>query len=101
MLIPLWGKAQSSINLSRFKLAEFDAAFGEFLRSEEPAAQIASARKMTELAQAYMPMLPAVFRVETNYVQPWISGFSPPIFKQYWKFLDIDVAMRRKMLSGK
>ena len=101
VLIPLWGKAQSSINLSRFRLAEFDTAFGEFLRSEEPAAQIASARKMTELAQAYMPMLPAVFRVETNYVQPWISGFSPPIFKQYWKFLDIDVAMRQKMLSGK
>jgi len=100
VLIPLWGKAQSSINLSRFKLSEFDAAFGEFLRSEEPAAQIASARKMTELANAYMPMLPAVFRVETNYVQPWISGFSPPIFKQYWKFLDIDVAMRRRMLSG-
>jgi ABC-type transport system substrate-binding protein len=101
VLIPLWGKAQSSINLSRFKLAEFDTAFAEFLRSEEPAAQIASARKMTELAQAYMPMLPAVFRVETNYVQPWISGFSPPIFKQYWKFLDVDVAMRQKMLSGK
>ena len=97
VLIPLWGEAQSSINLSRFKLAEYDAAFREFLRSGEPAAQIAAARTMTELAQAYMPMLPAVFRVETNYVQPWILGFSPPIFKQYWKFLDIDLALQRKM----
>ena len=97
VLIPLWGKAQSSINLSRFKLAEYDAAFGLFLRSSESAAQIASARKMTELAQAYMPMLPAVFRVETNYVQPWLLGFSPPIFKQYYKFLDIDLALQRKM----
>jgi peptide/nickel transport system substrate-binding protein len=97
VLIPLWGKAQPSINLSRFKLAEFDAAFGAFLRSGEPATQIASARKMTELAQAYMPMLPAVFRIETNYVQPWLLGFSPPIFKQYYKFLDIDLALQRKM----
>jgi len=100
VLIPLYGKAQSSINLSRFRLAEYDAAFGEFLRSEDPVAQIASARKMTELARAYMPMLPAVFRVETNYVQPWVEGFSPPIFKQYFKFLDIDLALQRK-LKGK
>jgi oligopeptide transport system substrate-binding protein len=97
VLIPLWGEAQSSINLSRFRLPEYDAAFREFLRSGEPVAQIAAARKMTELAQAYMPMLPAVFRVETNYVQPWVLGFSPPIFKQYWKFLDIDLAQQRKM----
>ena len=97
VLIPLWGKAQSSTNLSRFKLAEYDAAFGAFLRSEEPAAQIAASRRMTELAQAYMPMLPAVFRIETNYVQPWLLGFSPPIFRQWWKFLDIDLALQRKM----
>jgi len=97
VLIPLWGKAQSSINLSRFKLAEYDTAFSDFLRSSEPAAQIAAARKMTDLAQAYMPMLPSVFRIETNYVQPWLLGFSPPIFKQYYKFLDIDLALQRKM----
>jgi hypothetical protein len=30
-------------------------------------------------------------------VQPWVAGFSPPIFKQYWKFLDIDLALQRKM----
>lgn len=99
VLIPLWGKAQTSINLSRFKLAEYDAAFGQFLRSSEPAAQIATARRMTELAQAYMPMLPAIFRVETNYVQPWVIGFSPPVFKPYWKFLDIDLAKRRQVLG--
>ena len=97
VLIPLWGKAQSSVNLSRFRLAEYDAAFREFLRSSEPVAQIAAARKMTELAQAYMPMLPSVFRIETNYVQPWLLGFSPPIFKQYYKYLDIDLAVQRQM----
>jgi hypothetical protein len=35
--------------------------------------------------------------VETNFVQPWLSGFSPPIFKHYWKFLDIDLGLQRKM----
>ena len=86
--------------MSRFKLAEYDAAFGEFLRAAEPAAQIAAARKMTELAQAYMPMLPAVFRIETNYVQPWVWASVRPIFKPYWKFLDIDLA-RRRQVHGK
>ena len=97
VLIPLWSKAGSSINLSRFKLAEFDAAYGDFLRSGDTEGQVRAARRMTELQQAYMPMLPAVFRVETNYVQPWLMGFSPPIFKQYFKFLDIDLALQRKM----
>ena len=100
VLIPLWGKAPSSVNISRFKLAEYDTAFGDFLRSSEPAVQIAAARKMTELAQAYMPMLPAIVRVESNYVQPWVMGFSPPVFKTYWKFLDIDLA-RRRQVNGK
>ena len=99
-LITLWGKADPSVNPSRFKLAEYDAAFAQFLRSAEPAGQIAAARKMSELAQAYMPMLPAIFRIETNYVQPWLMGFSPPVFQPYWKYLDIDVAKRRSM-AGK
>jgi ABC-type transport system substrate-binding protein len=99
-LITLWGKADPSVNPSRFKLAEYDAAFAQFLRSAEPAGQISAARKMSELAQAYMPMLPAIFRIETNYVQPWLMGFSPPVFQPYWKYLDIDVAKRRSM-AGK
>ncbi len=95
VLIPLWGEAAPAVNISRFKLPEYDAAFAQFLRAAESPAQIAAARKMTDLAQAYMPMLPAVFRTETNYVQPWVQGFSPPVFNPYWKYLDIDLARRQ------
>lgn len=96
VLIPLWGQAAPSVNLSRFRLPEYDAAFGQFLRAADSPAQIAAARRMTDLALAYMPMLPAVFRTETNYVQPWVLGFSPPVFNHYWKYLDIDLARRRQ-----
>ncbi|MEO8344148.1 MAG: ABC transporter substrate-binding protein [Betaproteobacteria bacterium] len=99
VLIPLWGGAQPSVNISRFKLAEYDAAFAQFLRAAEPPAQIAAARTMTDLALAYMPMLAAIFRTETNYVQAWVSGFSPPVFRPYWKYLDIDLARRRQGLA--
>jgi len=99
-LITLWGKADPSINLSRFRLAEYDAAFAQFLRSADSAAQVAAARRMSELAQAYMPMLPMIFRIESNFVQPWLLGFSPPVFQPYWKYLDIDLPKRRSM-AGK
>jgi ABC-type transport system substrate-binding protein len=96
-LITLWGKADPSVNPSRFRLAEYDAAFAQFLRSADPAGQVAAARRMSELAQAYMPMLPAIFRIESNFVQPWLLGFSPPVFQPYWKYLDIDLPKRRGM----
>ena len=99
-LITLWGKADPSVNLSRFKLAEYDAAFAQFLRSADPAGQVTAARRMSELAQAYMPMLPAIFRIESSFVQPWLQGFSPPVFQPYWKYLDIDLPKRRSM-AGK
>jgi len=99
-LITLWGKSDPSVNPSRFRLAEYDAAFAQFLRSADPAGQIAAARRMSELAQAYMPMLPMIFRIESNFVQPWLQGFSPPVYQPYWKYLDIDLAKRRSM-AGK
>jgi len=95
-LSQLWSKSQPNINHSRFKLDEYDAAFARFLESPEPAAQIAAARKMSDIARAYVPMLPAIFRLESNYVQPWLLGFSPPVFQPQWKYLDIDLERRRR-----
>ncbi len=51
---------------------------------------------MNELARTYMPLLPAIFRLENDYVQPWVHGFKPPVFSTYWKYLDIDLEGRRK-----
>ncbi len=50
---------------------------------------------MNELARTYMPLLPAIFRLENDFVQPWVQGFSPPVFSTYWKYLDIDLEQRR------
>jgi ABC-type transport system substrate-binding protein len=99
-LIQLWGKSLPNVNFTRFRQAEYDTAFAQFLRSPDDAGQIPAARRMSELAQTYMPLLPAVFRQETNYVQPWVLGFSSFIFQPYWKYLDIDPA-KRKQMSGR
>jgi len=95
-LSQLWSKSQPNINHSRFEFPEYDAAFAQFLQSPDPAAQVAAARRMSEIARAYVPMLPAVFRLESNFVQPWVQGFSPPVFQTYWKYLDVDLARRRQ-----
>ena len=51
---------------------------------------------MSEIARTYVPMIPAIFRLENDYVQPWVLGFSPQVFQTYWKYLDIDLARRRQ-----
>ncbi len=94
-LSQLHGKQPQRVNVSQFKLAEFDAAMDQFLASASDAEQIAAARKMSDLARTYMPELPAAFRLENDFVQPWVRGFNPMIFSSYWKYLDIDLKQRR------
>ena len=55
----------------------------------------ATGRKMSELARTYVPMVPTIFRLQSDFAQPWLQGFSPQVFKTYWKFLDIDLARRQ------
>jgi hypothetical protein len=50
---------------------------------------------MSDLARTYMPELPVIFRLENDFVQPWLLGFRPPTFGTYWKYLDIDLARQR------
>jgi ABC-type transport system substrate-binding protein len=94
-LLQLYGKQPRRINSGLFKLADYDKAAERFLRSATAPDQIAAARTMSNLARAYMPMLPAVFRLENDFAQPWLLGFSPPIFSTYWKYLDIDLDRRK------
>ena len=71
---------------------ERDALRGRVDNLEE---QLAAARAMYAIARTYMPQLPVYFRLESNYVQPWLSGFRPGVFSSYWKYLDIDPARRK------
>jgi len=95
-LTQLYGKEPPTVNTSRFRSAEYDRAMEEFLKSPGQAGQIAAARRMSEIAWTYAPMAPVVFRLENNFVQPWVQGFAPPVFQTYWKYLDIDLARRRQ-----
>ncbi|MEP6997807.1 MAG: ABC transporter substrate-binding protein, partial [Betaproteobacteria bacterium] len=84
-------------NQSRFKSAEYDRLVDRFLRSPTVPEQIVSARSMTALARAYMPLLPLIFRRENDFVQPWLLGFRPQVFSTYWQYMDIDLDRRRRL----
>jgi hypothetical protein len=62
------------------------------VRATTPEEQIASARTISQIARTYTPVIPVVYRIENFIVQPWVQGFSPPLFQTYWKYLDIDGA---------
>jgi oligopeptide transport system substrate-binding protein len=94
-LVQLSAKQPQRVNVSQFKLTEYDRALDHFLRTGDDEEQVGAARTMSEIARTYMPQLPAVYRFDNNFVQPWIQGFAPPVFSSYWKYLDIDLDRRR------
>ncbi len=91
----LHGIEPMRVNSVRFANADYDRAAAAFLRAGTERERIDAARTMNAIARTYMPMLPAYFRLESAYVQPWLSGFRPQRFSTYWKYLDIDPAKRR------
>ncbi len=96
----LHSKQPQRVNAVQFRFADYDDAAEQFLRSASDAGQIAAARRMGDLARTYMPLLPAAFRLENVFVQPWVQGFGPMVFSSYWKYLDIDLD-RRRAATGK
>ena len=57
ILQTLWGKSPRDTNPSQFKQADYDTAYEQFLRTPAGPARVALARKMSEISQAYMPMI--------------------------------------------
>jgi ABC-type transport system substrate-binding protein len=99
ILQTLWGKSPRDTNPSQFRQADYDAAYEQFLRTPAGPARIALARRISDISQAYMPMILHTYGVRNVLHYPWGLGYWPSAFGYYWKYLDVDVAMRN-MASG-
>ena len=95
-LVQLWGESPLPVNSTSFRSPDYDRAFEAFLASGDAAGQVAASRKMSEIVGTYVPMVPMIFRLENDFVQPWLKGFAPQVFNTYWKYLDIDLAAQRR-----
>ena len=91
----LHGLQPQRVNVVQFANPDYDRAAGAYLRSATDEEQLAAARTMYGIARTYMPQLPLYFRLESNYVQPWLIGYRPGVFSSYWKYLDVDPARRK------
>ena len=97
----LYGKSPPTTNLSRFSFPEYDRAAEEFMRAATDAERVAAARTMSQVANNYAPFIPLMVRLDSWFVQPWVSGFSPPVIQTHWKYMDIDVARQSSKRHGK
>ena len=100
ILQTLWGKSPRDTNPSQFRQADYDAAYEQFLRTPAGPARVTLARKMSDISQAYMPMLLHTYGVGNVLYYPWLRGYWPSAFGFSWKYLDIDVAMRTAKGNG-
>ena len=91
----LHGVQPQRVNVTQFANADYDRAAAEFLRAANDEEETAAARTMNQIARTFMPELPAYFRLENSYTQPWLLGYRPMVFSSYWKYLDIDKARRK------
>ena len=92
----LHGRQPQRVNIAQFADADYDRAADRFLRAGSEADEVDAARTMNDVRRTLMPQLPLYFRLESDYVHPWVSGYRPFVFSSYWKYLDVDVAKRRR-----
>jgi ABC-type transport system substrate-binding protein len=99
ILQTLWGQSPRDTNPSQFHQPDYDKAYEQFLRTPSGAARVALARRMSEISQAYMPMILHTYGIGNVLYYPWVRGYWPSPFGFSWKYLDIDVAMRDAKLK--
>ncbi len=90
-----YSRSPPTTNSTRFSMPRYDQAFESYIGGGDDAAQAASVAAMNALLQYYVPIIPLVFRTESELVQPWLKGFAPPVFTSYFKYLDIDLDAQR------
>lgn len=95
ILTTLWGKSPPDINLSRFRNADYDAAFERFLRTPDGPERTGLARRMSEIVGTHVPIVMQVYPVGNAFAHPWLLGYYPSQFGFTWKYMDIDVARKK------
>jgi len=83
-------------NVSHFALPEYDRVLDAYQHAAEPSTQVAEALKLAAIARTYAPMVPVMYRLQNEFVQPWLLGFAPQLYETYWRYLDIDLARRAR-----
>ena len=91
----LYGPASGGSNLSRFKLARFDAIFTRMHSLPNGPERNALFLELKRIAVAWAPYRQHVHRIYTDMMQPWLVGYRRPLFwNRWWHMVDIDETRR-------
>jgi peptide/nickel transport system substrate-binding protein len=86
----------TGMNDSHFNLPQFDRLFEQARTLPDSPERNALYAKMSEVTNAYMPIIIGTYRYRTVLSQPWVLGLrADPFFREPWKYLDIDVERRK------
>jgi len=95
ILQTLWSRSPPDTSPSRFSNPDYDAAYEQFLRTPAGPERVKLVRKMSDISQAYVPIVLHTFGVGNTLLYPWVQGYWPSPFGFSWKYLDLDVAKRK------
>ncbi|MFZ6779592.1 ABC transporter substrate-binding protein [Undibacterium sp. Ji83W] len=96
----LYGPNAGRANYSRFNLPAFNKLYEEAMRLSDSPERTAIYRQMAQLMHGYSPWVPRIHPVTADLSQPWLQNFyRHPVDFTSWRYVDVDVAARNKVLK--
>ena len=95
----LYGPNTGQENYARFQLPEYDRLYEQARQLPDSPQRQELYRRMTGLMLVYAPWKLGIHRQRPALVHPWVIGYKKhPNSAVPWRYLDIDVEMRRRAL---
>lgn len=95
-----YGPAIGAENLARFRNADFDRIFLEQSQMPDGEERIAKIRELQKILVADAPMNVTAHRYAIDMNYPWVIGYRRwPFVGDWWKYVDVDMALRRKTIG--
>jgi ABC-type transport system substrate-binding protein len=97
-MVMAYGPASGEDNLSRFKLAAYDALYLQQDRLPDGPERLALLRQMNAIITAYAPMKFFAHRYTIDLTYPWVKYYRrwPFMRSEFLRYVDIDQALKDK-----
>jgi ABC-type transport system substrate-binding protein len=95
-----YGPNKGGANHSRFDLPAFNALYIRQNKMPDGPERQRVMQEAAKLMVAYVPYKISGHRIATDLMHPWVIGYKRnPFIREFWKFLDIDVALQQQALQ--
>jgi ABC-type transport system substrate-binding protein len=95
-----YGPSAGAENMSRFRLAAYDALYLKQNQIPDGAERLELLRQMTALLTAYAPFKLVVHRYTIDMAYPWLHYYRrwPFTHSEFWRYVDIDQTLKVRAL---